>query len=106
MPDQRISVRHRVLAIDHLERVALDLNEVASWLGEAGCQTEADAVNDAAKSLLASCWWLSRPLSYALSPVAAGCRWSLLLLSPLLSAGLTSSDLSVVCGKEWAWIPS
>ena len=50
--------------------------------------------------------WRESCESYALSPVAAGRRWSLLLLSPLLSAELTSSDLSVVCGKEWAWILS
>ena len=58
----------RVAATDHLERVALDLNLVASWLGQAGCEPEADAVNDAAKSLLAACWWLSRPLSPRLPP--------------------------------------
>ena len=46
--------------------------------------------------------WRGLYKSYALRPVAAVSGWLLLLLS----AGLTSSDLSVVCGKEWAWIPS
>lgn len=68
MPDSRISVHDRVAAIDHLEAAALDLNQVAAWLGQAGCEPEADAVNDAAKSLLAACWWLNRPLSPRLPP--------------------------------------
>ena len=32
---------------------------------------------------------------YALSPVAAGCRWLLLLLSRLLSAAIGRTDISV-----------
>lgn len=70
--DSRISVRHRVAAIDHLEQMALELNEIASWLGREGCETEADAVSDASKSLLASCWWLSRPIQQRLPPQ----RWA------------------------------
>ncbi len=38
MADQRLSVHDRVTAIDHLERMARELNLVASWLGEQGCE--------------------------------------------------------------------
>ena len=72
MSDRRISVHDRVSAIDHLEQMALELNQIASWLGREGCEIEADAVNDAAKSLLASCWWLDRPLRAQLPPQ----RWT------------------------------
>ena len=43
---------------------------------------------------------------YALSSVAAGCRWSLLLLSPLLSIRLRGLSMSVVCDRAWAWMLS
>ena len=52
MADQRLSVHDRVLAIDHLEQMARDLNLMAVWLAEADCETEGDMTNDAAKALL------------------------------------------------------
>jgi hypothetical protein len=58
----RLSVRDRVLVLDHLEVVALYLNRLASYLAEQRCEVEADMTNDAAKALLGVCWWLSRPL--------------------------------------------
>ena len=91
MADSRISVHDRVAAIDHLEAAALDLNQVAAWLGQAGCEPEADTVNDAAKSLLAACWWLNRPLSPGLPPQRGSSpAWD--VASPT-SRPLTSSDL-------------
>jgi len=68
MPDRRLSVHDRCLAIDALEQRARDLNLMAAWLGEAGLEVEASAVDDASKSLLAACWWISRPLRPQLPP--------------------------------------
>ena len=59
---ERISVRDRMAACDHLESVARYLNGLAAWLGEHGAEVEADMTNDSAKALLGVCWWLSRPL--------------------------------------------
>ena len=72
MPDRRLSVRDRVAAIESLEATARHLNLISAWLGEAGLEVESDAVNDAAKSCLAACWWISRPLSPRLPPS----RWT------------------------------
>ncbi len=71
MADRRLSVHDRVLAIDHLEQVARDLNLVAVWLAESDLETEGDMTNDAAKSLLGVCWFLSRPMNPRLPPT----RW-------------------------------
>lgn len=68
MADQRISVHDRVRTIDYLEWLAFQLNAAASWTGDAGCETEADLIEQAAKSILASCWLLSRPVRAALPP--------------------------------------
>jgi len=68
MSERQISVHDRVNAIDQLEGVADYLNSMASWLSQHALVNEADAVNEAAKSLLASCWWLSRPLNPKLPP--------------------------------------
>jgi hypothetical protein len=62
MPDQRISVRDRLTVISNLETAAAFLNATSAWLAELGAEVEADAVDHAAKSLLATCWWLYRPL--------------------------------------------
>ena len=43
--------------------------------------------------------WQEPSERYALSPTAAGCQWSLLLLSPLPSISLTGLSVSVVCGR-------
>ena len=67
-PDRRLSVHDRVLAIDALEQRARDLNLMAAWLSEQGCEVEADAIDTASKNLLACCWWLSRPLNPQLPP--------------------------------------
>ncbi len=71
MLSQHLSVRDRVLAIDALEKLAREINLISAWLAEAGAEVEADAANDAAKSLLACCWWLDRPLRVQLPPT----RW-------------------------------
>jgi len=68
MAEIRVSVRDRVKVIEDIEGVALYANQIAVWLGEQGLEVEADMVNDAAKSLLASCWWLERPLRPQLPP--------------------------------------
>jgi hypothetical protein len=59
---ERMAVRDRLAAIDHLELSARYLNSLAAWLAEAGAEVEADMVQSAAHSALAACWWLSRPL--------------------------------------------
>ena len=68
MAEIRVSVRDRVKVIADIEAMALYANSVAAWLGEQGVETEANAVDDAAKSLLAACWWLDRPLRAQLPP--------------------------------------
>ena len=45
MPDQRISVRDRVRAIDALEALAWQLNAAAAWLRKAGCESESDQLD-------------------------------------------------------------
>jgi len=52
MPDSRLSVHDRVAALEHLERVARDLNLMAAWLGEAGIEYEADLLDGSARDLL------------------------------------------------------
>jgi hypothetical protein len=61
-PDRQLSVRQRVEAIAYLEAIATQLNTMAAALAERGAWTEADMVDASAKSLLAGCWWLDRPL--------------------------------------------
>lgn len=68
MTDRRISIQDRTRALVALEAMAWDLNRAASWLTEAGIETEADMLDSAAKSILASCWLLSRPVRAALPP--------------------------------------
>jgi len=72
MSDQRITVRDRVQALERLNAVAWELNQVATWLAQAGIETEADMINQAAKDLLASCWLLERPIRARPAPE----RWS------------------------------
>ena len=62
MPDQRISVRDRVRAIDALEALAWQLNAAAAWLGKAGCESESDQLDHASVLVLAACQLLSRPI--------------------------------------------
>ena len=68
MADQRISVRHRVEAIEQLDQLARYLNSMSAWLAERGLEVEADAIDVAAKNCLAACWWLERPLRVQLPP--------------------------------------
>lgn len=68
MADRRLSVHDRVQAIEALESTARYINLISAWLGEAGLEVEASAVDDAAKSLLAACWWLDRALRMQLPP--------------------------------------
>jgi len=58
----RISVRERVAALDALEALAWQLNQAGAWLGECGAETETDMLEQAARSILAACWLLSRPI--------------------------------------------
>ena len=62
MPDTRISVRDRVRAVDHLEKLAWDLNAAAAWLGREGCESESDQLDHASVLVLAACQLLSRPI--------------------------------------------
>ena len=41
--------------------VAWELNSAASWLGDEVHETEADMLEQSARSILAACWLLSRP---------------------------------------------
>jgi hypothetical protein len=41
--------------------VAWDVNAAASWLSREGHPTEADMLEQAARSILAACWLLERP---------------------------------------------
>jgi hypothetical protein len=62
MTDGRISVQERIRALEALEAIAWQLNAAGAWLGECGAETEADMLEDAARSVLAACWLLSRPI--------------------------------------------
>jgi hypothetical protein len=62
MTDGRISVRERTAALERLNDLAFELNAAGAWLGECGSETEADMCEAGAKSVLAACWLLSRPL--------------------------------------------
>jgi hypothetical protein len=68
MAEPRLSVHDRVMALERLESVAVELNAIAAWLGGYAIETEADTIDRAARDLLASCWLLSRPLRAELSP--------------------------------------
>lgn len=68
MTDPRISVHDRVRALQALEHLAWQMNQAAHWLGEAGMETEADMIEQAARSVLASCWLLERPIRPQVPP--------------------------------------
>lgn len=68
MPDPRISVRQRVRSADYIEWLAFEANKAAAWLAEQGLETEADMTESAARSLLAACHMLNRPLRPQLPP--------------------------------------
>jgi hypothetical protein len=62
MADQRLSVHDRVAALDRLDKLAWELNSAAAWLSGNGIETEADKLEQAATTVLAACWLLSRPI--------------------------------------------
>jgi hypothetical protein len=66
--DRRISVRERVQALQRLEALAFEVNQISAWLAGAGIETESDMLDQAAKAVLASCWLLSRPVRAQLPP--------------------------------------
>jgi hypothetical protein len=70
--DKRLTLRERSQALQALELLAWDLNQAAAWLSGLGVESEADMLEQAARSVLASCWLLSRPLRTQLPPS----RWS------------------------------
>ncbi len=59
--DRRISIHERVQAVDRLEALAWEANQIASWLSRADFETEADFIESAARTLLAACHLLNRP---------------------------------------------
>ena len=67
-PDPRLSMHHRVAALASLERTAWDLNQAAAWLSDNGHETEADMIESSARSILAACWLLGRPIRPTLPP--------------------------------------
>lgn len=71
--DKRITRQERVRTIDYLAWLASEANKAADWLGDAQLETEADLVEQAARTLLASCWMLERPLRAQPPPA----RWQL-----------------------------
>ena len=62
MPDPRISVHDRVAALQRLDAIAFEANQIAAWLARCDVETESDMIEDAARSILAACWLLSRPI--------------------------------------------
>jgi hypothetical protein len=60
--------RQLLAALAHLERVAWDLNSAATWLGDEGHETEAEMIEQSARSILAACWLLYRPYRKELPP--------------------------------------
>jgi hypothetical protein len=57
-------------ALAHLEMVAWDINRAATWAANEGHETESEMLEDAARSVLASCWLLERPFRPQLPPGA------------------------------------
>ncbi len=60
--DRRISLHERVQAVDRLEAMAWEANQIASWLARSDIETESDFIESAARTLLAACHLLSRPI--------------------------------------------
>ncbi len=59
--DKRLSLRERSQALVALDQLAWQLNQAAAWLSGLGVETEADMLEQAARSTAACCWLLSRP---------------------------------------------
>jgi hypothetical protein len=68
MREIKVSVHERVRSSDYLEWLAREANQAAAWLAEQGLETEADLVESAARTLLATCHMLERPLRPELPP--------------------------------------
>ena len=54
----RLTVRQRVEAIEHLGAIAESLNDAAIWLGNADAHACAELAEQAAEKLAACCWIL------------------------------------------------
>ena len=68
MTDNRLTVRERVYAVDSLDWLARHVNHWASYLPEAGFETESDKIELAAVHLAAACHLLERRIRPALPP--------------------------------------
>jgi hypothetical protein len=66
--DRRITLHERVQAVDRLEAMAFEANQIASWLARCDLETEADKAELAAVHLLAAVALLSRPIRPQLPP--------------------------------------
>jgi hypothetical protein len=66
--DRRITLHERVLAVDRLEAMAFEANQIASWLAANDLETEADKTELAAVHLLAVVALLERPIRPQLPP--------------------------------------
>jgi hypothetical protein len=52
-----------VQALDRLNALAWELNQIGSWLADnPSTETPSDMLEQAARSVLAACWLLERPL--------------------------------------------
>jgi hypothetical protein len=66
--DRRLTLHERSRALQRLDELAFELNDIATWLGGLGVEVEADQLDQAAKGILAACWLLSRPFRTQLPP--------------------------------------
>jgi hypothetical protein len=66
--DKRITLHERVQAVDRLEAMAFEANQIASWLAEHDFETESDKTELAAVHLLAAVALLERPIRPQLPP--------------------------------------
>ena len=62
MTDRRISIHDRVLALDRLNALAFEVNQIGAWLATNGVETESDKLELAATHIAAACWLLERPI--------------------------------------------
>jgi hypothetical protein len=62
MTDRRITVQDRVRPLGRLDGLARELKAAAAWLRDSGLETEADMLEQSARSILAACWLIERPI--------------------------------------------